>query len=82
VRVTSEDQNGDYQNARQVGVPGSDRFWTVDASLGYRLPQQHGVIALEARNALNNHFRFQDSDPAETTILWRRTVTLHLSLAF
>ena len=42
VRATFVDQSGHFQNPLQVVEPGADRFWTVDASAGYRLPRQYG----------------------------------------
>ncbi len=39
LRATYVDQSGSFQNALQVVEPGADRFWTLDASAGYRLPQ-------------------------------------------
>ena len=40
-----------------------DQFWVLDASIGYRLPRRWGLITLEGRNLLDEHFRFQDTDP-------------------
>ena len=38
----------------------SEHFILVDASLGYRLPNRWGIIALEARNLFDQKFYFQD----------------------
>jgi len=81
LRATFVDQDGMFQNPRQVVVPGQDRFWTFDISLGYRLPRQWGVVAVDSHNALNHTFNFQDTTPEEPTILPRRTLTLRLTLA-
>jgi uncharacterized protein YccT (UPF0319 family) len=39
---------------------GSDRFFLLDATVGYRLPKRWGIIALEARNLTDQQFQFQD----------------------
>jgi tetratricopeptide (TPR) repeat protein len=82
VRATFIDQNGRFQNAVQVVEPGADRFWTLDGSVGYRLPRQHGVAALEVRNALDSAFRFQDRSPEEPTVVPARQVMARLTIAF
>jgi tetratricopeptide (TPR) repeat protein len=82
VSATFVDQNGRFQNARQVVEPGADRFWTLDGSVGYRLPRQHGVAAVEVRNAFNSVFRFQDTSPEEPTIVPARQVMARLTLSF
>ncbi len=38
----------------------NEDFVLVDASLGYRLPNRWGIIALEARNLFDQQFYFQD----------------------
>jgi hypothetical protein len=81
-RTTFIMQNGRFQNARQLVVPGADRFWVVDATLGYRLPRQLGLIALEIRNALDEQFSFQDSSPEDSKLLPARFLALRSSLLF
>jgi tetratricopeptide (TPR) repeat protein len=81
-RVNFVDQEARYQDAFQAVVSGSDRFWTLDSSIGYRLPHQRGVIAVELRNALDTAFSFQDLTPEEPTLSPKRLVTLRVTLAF
>lgn len=38
-----------------------DEFWTVDAAIGYRLPNRRGAIVLEARNLFDQKFLYQDA---------------------
>ena len=40
----------------------SDRFFLLDAALGYRLPKRLGIISLEGRNLLDKEFFFQDKN--------------------
>ena len=82
VGVSFVDQDGQFQNAAQIVASGSDRFWTFDASLGYRLPRRLGVAVVELRNLFDNEFRFQDISPGEPTILATRQVIARVTLAF
>jgi hypothetical protein len=82
LRATLADQDGRFL-APSFGVePGADRFWTLDAAIGYRVPRRYGVASLEVRNALDKTFRFQDSSPEEPMILPARQVLARLTLAF
>lgn len=38
---------------------GQERFWIVDASLGWRLPGRRGVIEVGVNNLLDQEFRYQ-----------------------
>jgi hypothetical protein len=63
-------------------APGADRFWVVDAFVGYRLPNRRGFVSLNADNLLDEEFRFQDVDPEVTSIMPERFVSLRFTLAF
>jgi len=66
LKATCVDQKGKFRVADfESEVPGmtdDDQFWVVDASLGFRLPKQRGLITIEARNLFDESFRFQDTD--------------------
>ncbi|MEW6586353.1 MAG: TonB-dependent receptor [Nitrospirota bacterium] len=49
-------------------IPGSDRFWIVDAAVSYRLPKRFGLVTVGATNLLNKSFRYQDTDPVNPSI--------------
>ncbi len=82
LRAAFVDQSGRFQNALQVVEPGSDRFWTLDASAGYRFPRRYGIAAVEIRNAFDRRFRFQDISPEEPTIVAARQVMARFTVAF
>ena len=82
VRGWVVDQEGRFQDPLQQLVPGADRFFSLDASIGYRLPRRFGVIALDMRNIFNEEFQFQDVRPEEPTLVPRRQVSLRLTLTF
>lgn len=63
-------------------MPGDDRFWVVDAAIGYRLPKRWGLITLEARNLFDARFKFQDRDPANPLIYPERLIFARITLAF
>jgi tetratricopeptide (TPR) repeat protein len=44
---------------------GSDNFFLVDTSIGFRLPKRQGVISLEARNLFDKNFKYQDDSYRE-----------------
>jgi len=61
VGTTYVDQQVSYDaQANPSMASGSDRFFLLDATVGYRLPKRWGIVALEARNLTNQHFQFQD----------------------
>jgi tetratricopeptide (TPR) repeat protein len=73
-----------YQRA-DLGDPtasGSDHFWVVDASLGYRLPKRLGIVTLEAKNVLNERFHFQDTDPTNPRLYPERLILLRVTLSY
>ncbi len=50
------------QKATTVDLKTSnDRFWTLDASIGYRLPKRYGLVSLDVRNLLDERFDYQNS---------------------
>jgi hypothetical protein len=55
-------------NAIGGPVPGADRFWVIDASVGYRIPRRVGRFALEIKNLFDKEFSFQDTDPANPVV--------------
>ena len=75
-------QDGRFQNPLQEVTPGKDRFFTVDASFGYRLPRRLGIAALDIRNAFDKAFSFQDSSPEEPTLVPARQVSLRVTVTF
>jgi hypothetical protein len=79
---TYVNQDGDFGNSR-VGVESDDdQFWVFDASIGYRLPQRFGLIELEVKNMFDENFKFQDTDPANPTILPDRMFLGRMTLSF
>lgn len=64
-----------------------ENFVTVDASLGFRLPNRRGSISLEVRNILDEEFLYQDLDSVTNSttrprFIPARTVLGRLSLTF
>lgn len=85
VKATYVDQQGDFQPQgaeEDFFVSRNQRFWVVDAAVRYRLPSRLGFITIEARNLLDERFRFQDTDPANPQIQPARSILVRLTLAF
>ena len=86
VKATYVDQNGKFVPLiSEEGIPGeegSDQFWVVDASIGYRLPKRWGILTLEGKNLFDKSFRYQDTDrdnpsiPPERTVVFRFTLSI------
>ena len=85
LKATYVDQNGSFQPQGSLPgafVDGSDRFWVVDAAVGYRFPNRRGLLTLEIRNLFDEKFRFQDTDPANPAIQPERLIFARLTLNF
>jgi hypothetical protein len=87
LRVSNVQEQGLFEIPSGLGTPsafapGADRFWVVDAFVGYRLPNRRGFVSLNADNLLDEEFRFQDVDPEVTSIMPERFVSLRFTLAF
>jgi len=86
VKGTYFDQEGDFEplfSSSPPGtiIPGSDDFWVVDASIGYRLPKRYGILTVEARNLFDESFRYQDTDPTSPVLQPERSVFFKITLA-
>lgn len=42
----------------------SEQFWMVGGAIGYRLPKRYGQVSLEVMNLLDEHFNYEEVDPA------------------
>jgi hypothetical protein len=83
LRATGVDQEGQFPDVMtNVLVPGSDRFWVADATIGYRLPKRLGIVSVEGRNLFDKRFNYQDTDPANPRIAPERLVLIRVTLAY
>ncbi|MBE0582858.1 MAG: TonB-dependent receptor, partial [Desulfofustis sp.] len=80
VEASYLDQHGDFGSTFTGFTDDSDRFWLVDLSLGYRLPNRRGYVSLEVKNLLDETFRFLDTDPAQPRLLPERQFMLRLTV--
>jgi hypothetical protein len=60
---------------------GEDQFWLFDAAISYRLPKRLGFISVGAKNLLNKHFKFFDTDPVNPAIQPDRFIYCKVTLA-
>jgi hypothetical protein len=86
-RVEEIDVNGPTQNIDSR----NSNFFTLDALLGYRLPERRGIILLEGINLLNKDFDYQDDNFQSpltgngkflSPFIPERTILFTVSLAF
>lgn len=66
---------------------GIEKFFLVDASVGYRFPKRMGILSLEARNILDESFLFQNiniqtSQSAISRFVPTRTIFARMTLNF
>ncbi len=83
IKGTFIDQEGMFKDvASGKFLDDGDRFWLVDASVGYRLPKRLGFLTLAVKNLLDEKFRFQETDLGNPSIQAERLVFSKLTLAF
>jgi outer membrane receptor protein involved in Fe transport len=82
LQATVVDQSGTFGDPAVQVTHGDERFWILDASIGYRLPKRLGVITVDGRNLLDKRFRFQDTDPANPQIQPERLIVVRLIVAY
>jgi outer membrane receptor protein involved in Fe transport len=88
-RASYVKQQGEFQSAipqTPFDPPplayGEDRFFVLDAFVGYRLPNRHGLLSLNADNLLDESFQFQDLDPTNPSLFPERLISFRFTLAF
>ncbi|MCK5277078.1 MAG: TonB-dependent receptor, partial [Cyclobacteriaceae bacterium] len=82
-KIAYIDQNGEFGDPRFGAVEDdSDQFWLVDAVISYRLPKRYGIITVEAKNLLDEEFRFQDIDPSSPEIPPERLILGKITISF
>jgi tetratricopeptide (TPR) repeat protein len=84
LRATHIDQEGLFRGRLDgtTAIPGSDDFWTVDASVAYRLPKHQGMLSFEVRNLLGEEFVFEETDEAQPRVLPEMTAFVRITLSF
>jgi hypothetical protein len=81
--ATYADQTGTFEDLGLASVRDeSDRFWVVDAALGYRFPKRLGMVSVEVKNLFDEAFSFQDTDAANPSIYPERLALVRLTLNF
>ena len=73
VKATYYNQEGTFllplaNDAPENFVNASDKFWLLDASISYRLPERYGMIIVGAKNLFNQSFKFYDTDTLNPSI--------------
>jgi outer membrane receptor protein involved in Fe transport len=82
-KATYYDQEGEFIRKDTLTFDtGDDRFWIVDAILGYKLPRRYGVVTLGVNNLFDKNFDFADTDIANPRIQLGRTFFAKVSISF
>jgi len=77
-------QKGQFEQFTPAGstfIPGSDKFWVVDAAIAYRLPKRYGFVTVGATNLFDTQFQSYDIDPANSTVQPKRMLFARLTVA-
>jgi tetratricopeptide (TPR) repeat protein len=80
--ATYFDQKGDFVRFGGERESGSDKFWTVDVGVNYRLPKRFGFLAVGATNVFDEQFNFFDIDDRNPIIQPARRAFARVTLAF
>ncbi len=83
-------RKGDLGKKRDPSTTNSgiDRFFLLDAIMGFRLPNRRGILSLEGRNLLDKSFyyrninNFNPSEPINSRFIPERTFFARLTLNF
>ncbi|UCG07810.1 MAG: TonB-dependent receptor, partial [Desulfobacterales bacterium] len=75
-------QDGNFGDPFSGVESDDDRFWVMDATMSYRLPNRYGLISLEAKNLFDEAFKFQDTDPSNPRIIPERMIFGRITLSF
>jgi hypothetical protein len=59
---------------------GSQDFWTLDATLNYRLPKRYGIVTFGATNLTDRKFKFYDRDFKNPTLQPNRMIFGRITL--
>ena len=80
--ANSKPEPPSHRSTLRRSTHGEDRFWVLDAFVGYRLPNRRGLLSLNADNLLDEDFQFQDIDPTNPSLFPERIVSFRFTLAF
>jgi len=80
---TYYNQAGDFEKRdSDVTFSGRDDFWVFDTGLQYRLPKRYGLVSVGVNNIFDTQFLYQDTDPANATVIPERFVFGRITLSF
>jgi tetratricopeptide (TPR) repeat protein len=70
LRSTYVNQHGEFVRRGATSFEsGKDDFWLVDAGISYRFPKRYGFASIGATNLFDRHFRYQETDLRNASII-------------
>jgi len=82
-RATYINQHGDFvRRGSTTFEQGQSDFWLFDAGISYRFPKRYGIASLGGTNLSNRHFRYQETDFQNASIIPSRGVFGRLTFEF
>ncbi len=83
LKGTYVNQKGSFERRFPVGIfDGEDKFWLVDAAVGYRLPKRFGLLSIGVTNLFDKEFQYYDTDPENPRIQPARSVFAKITISF
>ena len=83
LKGTYVNQDGKFERQGTLGTfeDGDDKFWLVDAAIGYRLPKRYGFVTVGVTNLFEENFEFFDTDRNNPRIKPERAIFTRITLA-
>jgi len=81
LKATYYDQHGDFNRNDNTFESVDEDFWVVDAAIGYRLPKRNGFITVGATNLFDKHFKYQETDRRNPSVVPDRFTFVKVTLA-
>lgn len=83
VRGTYVNQHGDFVRRGVTSFEsGQSDFWLLDAGISYRFPKRYGIASIGGTNLTNQHFRYQETDFRNASIVPSRGVFGRVTFQF
>jgi len=82
LQATYYDQEGEFQRFATVTFESADdKFWLVDAAIGYRLPKRYGFLTVGVTNLFDEDFEYFEVDLKNSRIKPERFFFAKVTLA-
>jgi outer membrane receptor protein involved in Fe transport len=75
LKGTYVNQHGEFRRQPATTLEsGKDDFFLLDAGISYRFPKRYGIASVGVTNLTDQHFRYQETDFRNASIIPSRTI--------